>query len=127
LSPASGRAPFPSMVGGLAAGDLPSCCMPRVPDSPLRRLVQDRRRDIEAAARRHKARSITLFGSVARGEETPTSDLDFLVEFEPTSDLFDLLHLRDELFELLGHPVDVVSTGGLKPRDRRIHEEAVAL
>ena len=101
--------------------------MPRVPDSPLRRLVQDRRRDIEAAARRHKARSITLFGSVARGEETPTSDLDFLVEFEPTSDLFDLLHLRDELFELLGHPVDVVSTGGLKPQDRRIHEEAVAL
>ena len=115
MSPASGRAPFPSMVGGLAAGDLPSCCMPRVPDSPLRRLVQDRRRDIEAAARRHKARSITLFGSVARGEETPTSDL------------IDLLHLRDELFELLGHPVDVVSTGGLKPRDRRIHEEAVAL
>jgi hypothetical protein len=89
--------------------------------------VEQQRAAIRAAVQRHKGRDVALFGSVARGEETPTSDLDFLVEFEPTSDLFDLLHLRDELVEVLGHPVDVVSTGGLKPRDRRIHEEAVAL
>ncbi|HUF83424.1 MAG TPA: nucleotidyltransferase domain-containing protein, partial [Acidimicrobiia bacterium] len=49
----------------------------------LRALVEERRHEIKAVARRHKARTIALFGSVARGDETPGSDLDFLVEFEP--------------------------------------------
>ena len=41
--------------------------------------------------------------------------------------MFDLLHLQDELSELLGSPVDVVSTGGLKPRDEHILGEAIPL
>ena len=68
-----------------------------------------------------------LFGSVARGTDAQGSDLDLLVEFEPGSSLFDLLHLTRELEDLLGRPVDVVSRGGLKPRDTRILEEAVPL
>lgn len=51
----------------------------------------------------------------------------FLVQFEPGSSLFDLLHLQDDLEELLGCPVDVVSVGGLKPRDDLIRAEAIAL
>lgn len=70
---------------------------------------------------------MSVFGSVARGEETPTSDIDFLVDFEPGSSLFDLLHISEELEALLGVPVDVVSTGGLKDRDDRIRREAVLL
>jgi len=68
-----------------------------------------------------------VFGSVARGDETPTSDIDFLVEFEPGSSLFDLLHISEELEALLGMPVDVVSAGGLKGRDAHIRQEATPL
>ncbi|HVW31966.1 MAG TPA: nucleotidyltransferase domain-containing protein [Acidimicrobiia bacterium] len=62
-----------------------------------------------------------------RGEDDAGSDIDFLVEFEPGSSLFDLLHLQDDLSELLGVPADVVSAGGLKPRDDHIRLEAIPL
>lgn len=92
-----------------------------------RDLVEARREEICAIARRHRGRSVAVFGSVARGDETPTSDIDFLVEFEPGSSLFDLLHISEELEALLGVPVDVVSAGGLKDRDDHIRREAVPL
>jgi predicted nucleotidyltransferase len=53
--------------------------------------------------------------------------VDFLVDFEPGSSLFDLLHLKDELTALLGFPVDVVSRRALKDRDEHIRREAVPL
>lgn len=68
-----------------------------------------------------------MFGSVARGDATEHSDIDFLVEFEPESSLLDLLRLQDELTDMLGRPVDIVSVGGLKPRDDHIRAEAVPL
>ncbi len=77
--------------------------------------------------RRHKGRRVSIFGSVARGEERPSSDIDFLVEFEPGSSLFDLLHVRDDLSDLLGVSVGVVSAGGLKDRDDHILREAVPI
>lgn len=93
----------------------------------MRVLVEQRRDDIKAAAARHKGRSIAIFGSVARGDEHPDSDIDFLVEFLPGSSLFDLVRLQDELRELLNCSVDVVSVGGLLPRDEDVREEAVWL
>lgn len=92
-----------------------------------RDLVEAKRGEICAIVGRHRGRSISVFGSVARGEETAASDIDFLVEFEPGSSLFDLLHISEELEALLGVPVDVVSAGGLKERDGHIRGEAVAL
>ena len=77
--------------------------------------------------RRHRGVSVSIFDSVARGDETPASDIDFLVEFEPGSSLFDLFHISEELEALLGVPVDVVSVGGLKERDTHIRREAVPL
>jgi predicted nucleotidyltransferase len=68
-----------------------------------------------------------VFGSVARGDETAASDIDFLVDFDPGSSLFDLLHISEELEQLLGLPMDVVSEGGLKDRDEHIRREAVPL
>ena len=76
---------------------------------------------------RHRGITIAIFGSVARGDAAEDSDVDFLVEFEPGSSLLDLLRLQDELSETLGRPVDVVSLGGLKPRDDHIRAEAVPL
>jgi predicted nucleotidyltransferase len=90
-------------------------------------LVKERRSEIQAAVSRHRGRRIALFGSVARGDATEHSDIDFLVEFEPESSLLDLLRLQDELTDMLGRPVDIVSVGGLKPRDDHIRAEAVPL
>lgn len=96
-------------------------------DAGLRRLVRDHRDEITEVARRNRAIRVRLFGSVARGEDRPGSDIDLLVDFETGSSLFDVLHLQSELESLLGHHVDVVSSGGLKPRDSHILEEAVEL
>lgn len=95
--------------------------------SPLGALVHEYRDRILEAAARHRARRVRVFGSVARGDTGENSDIDLLVDFEPDSSLFDLLHLTGELQDLLGHRVDVVSTGGLKDRDKRILAEAVDL
>lgn len=95
--------------------------------STRRSLVDSRRAEIADLARCHRGRSIAVFGSVARGDDHADSDIDFLVDFEPGSSLFDLLHLQDELSALLGCRVDVVSVGGLKPRDEHILGQALPL
>jgi uncharacterized protein len=100
---------------------------PAVAFAPLRALVEERRGSIKVAVARHRGQRVRLFGSVARGHEHAGSDIDLLVDFAPGSSLFDLLHLSQELEDLLGHPVDVVSRGGLKQRDQAILDEAVDL
>lgn len=93
----------------------------------LRDEVQARAAEIKSVAQKHWGMSVALFGSVARGDERPDSDVDLLVEFAEGASLFDLLHVSDELESLLGRPVDVVSVGGLKKRDRHILEESLPL
>jgi predicted nucleotidyltransferase len=90
-------------------------------------VLRERRGAVLDAVRRCRGRRVRVFGSVARGEDGPDSDIDLLVDFEADSSLFDLLHLTQLLEELLGRSVDVVSTGGLKDRDRLIRAEAVDL
>jgi len=82
---------------------------------------------IKAIAARHKGLKIAVFGSVARGEDGPDSDVDFLVTFDKGTSLLDLVGLQDSLAEFLKMPVDVISMGGLKPRDIHIREEALVL
>lgn len=93
----------------------------------LARLVTSQADVITACARRHHGKRVFLFGSVARGTETQESDVDLLVDFDDDASLLDLIQLRNELIDLLGVNVDVLSTGGLKPRDGHILAEAVAL
>jgi predicted nucleotidyltransferase len=95
--------------------------------SPLRDLVTSKREQVLDAAGRHHANRVRLFGSVARGDDRPDSDIDFLVDFSQESSLFDLMRMVRELEELLGHRVDVVSTGGLKERDQHILGESIDL
>jgi predicted nucleotidyltransferase len=59
-------------------------------------------------ATRYKVREIGLFGSFVRGEQTATSDIDVLVEFDEGADLFDLIGLTLYLEEMLKRHVDVV-------------------
>jgi predicted nucleotidyltransferase len=83
--------------------------------------------EIRQIAARHKATAIAVFGSVARGEDGPDSVIDFLVDFGPETTLGDVCLLQCGLEELLKVQVDVISRGGLKPRDSRIREEGLAL
>lgn len=66
----------------------------------------------------------SVFGSTARGEASPTSDVDFLVEFEPGRSLLDLSGLRLDLEEALGCEVDIATRNSLHPklRDRVLGE-----
>lgn len=71
---------------------------------------------IRSLARAHGAVSIELFGSAARGEERPDSDLDFVVELEPNRSLLDLIGLAEDLQEMFGRKVEAVTKAGMKPR-----------
>ena len=93
-----------------------------------RELIAEKRESILQAARQHGATSIRLFGSVARGDETGGSDIDFLVRMEPGRSLLDMGGLQFDLEELLGCNVDLVSERGLRPRFRdRVLREALAV
>jgi hypothetical protein len=87
-----------------------------------------RRDEILGIARRRGAVSVKIFGSVVRGEETPDSDVDFLVEMEPDRSLLDMGGLLMDLQEALGCKVDIVTEQGLRPRIRpRVLQEALPL
>lgn len=82
------------------------------------------RQDIERILAQEKSRlndefnvhSIGVFGSYARGEERPDSDVDLLVEFDEPIGLFRYIELEDYLSEILGVKVDLVTRKALKPR-----------
>jgi len=77
--------------------------------------------------RRYQVRELSLFGSAARGEMRPDSDIDLLVEFLPNAevDLVDYAGLMLDLSRLVGRKVDLVSKNGLKPLIRNsVLEEA---
>lgn len=90
--------------------------------------LRGKREEVLRVAARHGARNLRVFGSVARGEAGPDSDLDLLVDVEPGRSLLDLGGLLVDLQELLGCRVDVVTEGGLRQRIReRVLREAVPL
>jgi len=69
---------------------------------------------------RYRVQELSLFGSAARGEMRPDSDIDLLVEFLPNAKVGLVEHagLMLDLQRLLGRKVDLVSKNGLKPRVR---------
>lgn len=83
-------------------------------DSVLRTLGAHRA-DLE----RYGVRSISLFGSVARGDDAPDSDIDVLVDLERGVTLFGLVRLKAWLETLLGRRVDVVPRDGLRKELRQ--------
>jgi predicted nucleotidyltransferase len=91
-------------------------------------LLKSKRVEILGIARRHGANNIRVFGSVARGDDGPGSDIDLLVDFEPGRSLLDQAALLLELEELLGREVDVLTEQGMHHRVRsRALGEAVQL
>jgi predicted nucleotidyltransferase len=85
-------------------------------------ILQEHRQDLE----RFGVRSIAIFGSVARNEARPDSDVDVLVEFAAPVGFFELIRLEQHLADLFGRRVDLTTPGGLKRQLRdRILREAV--
>ncbi len=94
----------------------------------IEELLKDRREDILRIAAQHGAHNVRVFGSVARGEARPDSDVDLLVEMEAGRSLLDLGGLLMDLQALLGREVDVVTDKGLRDRIRtRVLQEAKPL
>lgn len=86
------------------------------------------RRDLVAAAAAHDVTNLRVFGSVARGEDRPDSDLDLLVELPADMGLLGLGQVQAELEDILGHKVDLVPASDFKPSVRaRAERDLIAL
>jgi len=86
------------------------------------------RREILDAAARHGARNVRVFGSLARGDDQEKSDVDFLIDVEPGRTLLDVIAFEQDVQQLLGRNVEVLTVGGLSPYlQRRILAEAASL
>lgn len=89
--------------------------------------LREKRADILRIAARHGARNVRVFGSPARGEIRPDSDIDFLVDMAPGRSLLNLAGLGQDLEELLQRKVDVLTGASLHPMLRRqVLAEALA-
>ena len=92
-----------------------------------RRLTRNRKAILELAASRG-IRNVRVFGSVARGTDRPDSDIDLLVDLAAGTGLFSLARLENDLAELLGTKVEVVSARTLREHlAERVLREAVPL
>ena len=78
-------------------------------------VFSQRRHQIIQIASEHGARNIRVFGSRARGDDTADSDLDILVELEPGRTLLDSVAIKQDLGDLLGCQVDVVTEASISP------------
>lgn len=94
----------------------------------LTELLHLKKEEVQRIARQHGATNLRVFGSVARGEAKEGSDLDLLVEMEPGRSLLDLVAIKQDLEDLLGCKVDVVTEAAVSPYLRaRVVNEAVLL
>ena len=83
-------------------------------------ILEEKREEILRIAAQHGAQNVRIFGSVARRQAGPESDVDLLVDLQPGRSLFDLGGLLMDLQHLLSCKVDVVTEKGLRPRIRVI-------
>jgi uncharacterized protein len=94
---------------------------------PVGRLVRRRREDLVAAAARHGVTHLRVFGSVARGQDHPDSDLDLLADLPPGMSLFGLARIQAELEAIVGTTVDLIPAADLKPGVREHVEQDLVL
>lgn len=91
-------------------------------------LLKNKREEILRIAAAHGAQNIRVFGSVSRGEAGPKSDVDILVRLEPGRSLLDIIAIKQDLEDLLGCEVDVVTEDAISPYIReQVLKEAVSL
>lgn len=91
-------------------------------------MLQQKRDDIQRIATKHGAHNLRVFGSVARGEARPESDIDLLIDKAPTTTSWFPAGLVLELEEMLGRKVEIVTGKALNPDLRaQVLSEAIPL
>jgi predicted nucleotidyltransferase len=94
----------------------------------IRQVLEEKREDILNIAAKHGAYNVRVFGSVARGEDRPDSDVDLLVDVGTTTSSWFPAGLILDLEQILGRQVEVVTENGLNPLlKEHVLREAVAL
>ncbi len=94
----------------------------------IRQQLAQHRSQIQAIATAYGATNLRLFGSVALGQATETSDIDLLADIEPRRSLLDRIALKQDLEDLLGRPVDIARPEQLHPAIRvAVLAQAIAI
>ena len=115
-------------IVGAAGFDLELAVSPAADRSPLLASVDRNRLQLVRVLMKLGARNVRLFGSVARGDDGPASDIDLLVDVSASVGLFALGKMRSEAERILGSSVDIVPANSLKPNVAvRVLSEAVPL
>ncbi len=95
---------------------------------PLNRLITNNRNAIKEIARRYNATNIRVFGSMARGDADPDSDVDILADLDTNTSLLDRIAMTQEIEDLLGRKIDLVTPDKLHRIIKdKIIKEAVPL
>jgi predicted nucleotidyltransferase len=82
---------------------------------PISTLLREKREEILRIATKHGSRNLRIFGSFARGEDRPDSDIDLLVEMERDRSLLDIIAIKHDLEDLIHRKVDVVTANAISP------------
>lgn len=77
------------------------------------KLIKQHQIEIEKICQRNDIGYLGVFGSTARGEDTPDSDVDFLVRFDQPKSLFDVIDVQDQFSQLLNKKIDLVTERAL--------------
>lgn len=96
----------------------------------LQEIQNTLRQHLPQVRQKYRVRQLGVFGSFVRGEQTENSDIDLLVEFDPSArfGLLTFCQLENDLSEILQRKVDLVMKDGLKPRiGERILQEVIYL
>jgi hypothetical protein len=94
----------------------------------IRQALEEKRDEILNIAAKHGAYNVRVFGSVARGDDRPDSDVDLLVDVGTTTSSWFPAGLILDLEQILGRPVEIVTEKGLNPHLREhVLREAVPL
>ena len=94
----------------------------------LSKTLSNKREEILRITTAHGATNLRVFGSVSRGEATDKSDLDLLINLEPGRTLLDIIAIKQDLEDLLGCSVEVVTENAVSPYIReQILKEAISL
>jgi predicted nucleotidyltransferase len=92
--------------------------MPKTSQISISALDDDTRARLITVLRQQGVRRAGVFGSFARGEQTPTSDVDLLIEPDAEATLFTLARLEMALEDILGRPVDLITFNALETSAR---------
>ena len=84
-----------------------------MPSAAVQSMLTSRRAEVLGVTSRHGIRNVRVFGSLARGEDRPSSDIDLLVDLDRGRSLLDLIAAKQDLEDLLGRSVDVITARSL--------------